>query len=186
MGPVGANRTSESEETSRRNSESESESTTALPSIYSESNLHTEFRTIILLLALVTATNNGGRSALVDAFEEEYYGALESAQQSTDTLILNSAAAIIVRDTESIAVASLAPPFPLGASAKPALNCSPHFLAIQYEQYGKEAGVVTNPDTKGKCVQSEEDRSYRCVLVESGTSHWPNVLKNAWYGVGLR
>jgi hypothetical protein len=149
-------------------------------------NLHVEFRTIVLLLALITATNNGGHSALVDAFDEEYYGALESAQQSIHTLILNSAAAIIVRDTEFVALAGLTPPFPSGASTKPPLNYSPHFLAIQYEQCSKEADAITNPDAEGKCFQFGDDRAYRCVLVKSGTSHWTWILKNPWHGLQLK
>ena len=60
-------------------------------------SLHAEFRTLTVLLSLVTAMNNlsTGHPILVKEFEEEYRGPLEKLGQTMHNLTLNAAVATL-------------------------------------------------------------------------------------------
>jgi hypothetical protein len=69
-------------------------------------SLRCEFRTINMLLALVTAINNEGRSILnVEPYHSYLSSILESPEPSAMSL-LNAISAILVRDNEIVAVVS--------------------------------------------------------------------------------
>jgi hypothetical protein len=160
-----------------------SDSLAAYPlSDYPNSSLHAEFRTLTMLLSLVTAMNNlqTGLPTLVSVFEEEYHDPLETAGQTTQSLAMNAAAVIFSRDTEIVAVAG-----PSSSSQQPT-----YLLAIQDESQVKDLHfmntVVAYPDDTDMHIQSEGGLfPSQFSLLKAGTSHWPSIIKDPWYGLTL-
>ena len=67
-------------------------------------DLRSQFNTLIMLLTLVTAVNNGGHPTLHDC--DSTRAQQEDVDQRTRNSILNAVAALLVQDYDIIAIAS--------------------------------------------------------------------------------
>ena len=167
------------------------------PSLPSESDsepntsLHAEFRTLTVLLSLITNMNNlsTGHPILVKEFEEEYRGPLEILGQTTHSFGLNAAAAILARDNEIVAVAGPSRSLPTGDSP-------PYLLLIQDAPQAslKDPRFVNvNSTAAPECSLTQrnihflsEGALFPSMLLKTGTSHWPSIQRDPWYGLTLR
>ena len=74
------------------------------------SSLRSEFRTLIMLLTLITAINNGGYSTLQQNFAEDDKAHFDTTVSSDVAAVINALSAILMRDYRVVAAA--VPDFP--------------------------------------------------------------------------
>ncbi|KIM84798.1 hypothetical protein PILCRDRAFT_369556 [Piloderma croceum F 1598] len=172
-------------------------------------DLHREFRSLIMLVTLVTAINNSGEPTSRNYYEPCNEVVLEKDLPSRHR-VLNAAAALLVRNTEVLAVAACDPPphqpFPSAHDANnntassPVQNYSYHLWAIQQDP--KQVNYIY-PTTNKLDRKDDEDCSPRfddndrrfsditavtkpdlqdeyIELVNNGKSHMSSVNFNDW------
>jgi|ERR1700722_3575747 len=164
--------------------------------------LHSEFKTLTMLLTLVTALNNSGHPTLLARKRDgNYRGPLE-VPQSNRGITLNAITSILVRDTEVVAAIAHDPnppsePYPSSSEdAKPEERMTYQVFAMQvdpeWDQLASEAlrkpvpSVVTlaNHDRRDQYMKQSDPTRF-VVQAPRGESHWPLISKESWSGLNI-
>jgi hypothetical protein len=138
------------------------------------SELQGEFRTLTMLVTLVSAMNDKFNRSTLPQTSFNGAEAVEPLQPTTRRLALNAIATILVRDDEIIAASgSLLPP------ANALNHPDPRVLVVLQNQPQAMGRHSANPDTNNFPFD-------QFVFAPTGRSHWPSVLKNCWHGLNIR
>ena len=161
-------------------------SAAALP-VLSEVEGNIEFRTLIVLLTLVTAINHDGHAILKQVQREDYRAPLELRRRSSKLdkrLLLGAFAAIFVRNHEVIATAASEQPVdtPVSpASYSPsgvyqvlavqdesahAIQDEPNYGELEVEEQAMISGVTAISNPRGKIPRPWESKRKRAKAME--------------------
>jgi hypothetical protein len=172
-------------------------------------SLHQEFWTLTAILTVVTSMNNTGTAKLrtPDASQGPIYnGLLDNPTSGNPHVVLNALAALMVRDTEVIAVvpyrrspveetqvAEGAPSSGVAEGAPPSPENAEYQLevlafqegfddwhAIQFEDNFERFAAFNNTDTKDRHFIDANDLN-RVTLVKGGQSLWEQIKKDPWF-----
>jgi hypothetical protein len=156
-------------------------SAAALP-VLSEVEGNIEFRTLIVLLTLVTAINHDGHAILKQGQREDYRAPLELRRRSSKLdkrLLLSAFAAIFVRNHEIIATAASEQPVdtpvsPAGYSpsgvyqvlamqdkSAHAIQDEPNYGELQVEEHAMISGSTATSNPRGKIPRPWEPKRGR-------------------------
>jgi hypothetical protein len=157
-------------------------------------HLHKEFRTLTMLLTLVTGLNNQyGHPMLLKSFAERYEGAFERTR-SNYSIALNAVAAILVRNYEVIAAHNDQVPSPVNSPLKHLESID--VLTVHDEDWRDEDleelqhTLSTNFATFANTDHKDDyyDRTFpgHCILANPGTSHLPLMNQSMWYSLKIK
>lgn len=146
-------------------------------------DLHREFRSLIMILGLVTAINNGGHSTLAQDFREGYIALLDTSLPAP-SVVANSISTILVKNVEVIAcMIQTLKPASLGYATNPFqgdTGTDPLWDPIALDELDFSSHdisgftVVANADHK----QARQTQDY--VLQAKGCSHFNLISKDHW------
>ena len=141
--------------------------------------LQKEFFSIIMLLTLVAAINNGGHPTLVNR-SESYQEAFESYQEPFDrslpynNRVLNAAATLLVRNFDVVAVTADHP-----SSDQEYFKLLVIHPDLRYRgERTFRSGVAPYPDHQNKFVGDKDSEDG--VLVNTGNSHLRSIQSGIW------
>jgi hypothetical protein len=145
------------------------------------SALHNQFRSITMLLTLLTAVNNQGYPTLGKVTKgSAFQGVLEPPQPHREVL-LNALAAILVRDTEVVAVVCDSYP-PYSKTPLEVVAVCDEWSEVMFPdpiQRVKTFSAFANPNGKDRYPTALRC----CVQPTPDGSHWPKVCEDPWYGL---
>src|ERR1700722_13257507 len=165
--------------------------------------LHSEFKTLTILLALITAINNSGHPTLLaKTCNGSYRGPLETPQPNRG-ITLNAVTSILVRDTEVVAAIardpnppphvhpSPSPALPSTASSEAPMTYKVFAMRVDQdcdqvdpEPLGTAEKIiaVTNTNHRDKPFNDHDRFVARAPL---GVSHWPSIISDSWSGLRI-
>src|ERR1700722_16860386 len=156
----------------------------------STEGLHSEFRTITMLLTLVTSINNDGHPTLLAQRHAGNYRGPQETPQSNHGVSLNAITTILVRDTKVVTAIAHDPSPPSSSSSdplthesmKPKEEMTYQVFAIQADRQWDQLGPQDTIDTIITLANHDRQDKYfkKCnsacfvVRVADGESHWPS------------
>jgi hypothetical protein len=143
---------------------------------------HHDFRSLVMLLNLVTSINNQGHPTLGSFLES--HGALEHPQPF-ESLLLNAFACVLVQNSEVIAAIGTSA-FDLGLFAMDGRQISdPADIDNMDAKYIEAAFPITtvgNPDRNPK-VLPRPPSDADCMTFDPQQSYWKNIMDDGWWAL---
>jgi len=136
-------------------------------------SLHTEFRSLTVLLTLVNALNNDRDLALLKEPRIEYRGTLDIPQSDHD-IALNALVATLVRDDEVIAVTAC-DSSQTSTSSPPSAGAGIFYCIVVLQ----EDRISTTSD---ECLTPNVTHF---MLVPRGVSHLEKVIEQPWLSLKI-
>jgi len=144
-----------------------------------------QFRLTSMLLSLVTAINNKGRSILKlkELSARSYHSALDKSQPYRD-LMLNSITTVLVRNHEVVAAVLKEDLQPLSTNTiEPHRNCAHQSKYLRCKT-SLTKGPWTLPDASNVSsfgdTYFDQDGGVPYLIVRPGQSHWPDITRDPW------
>ena len=139
-----------------------------------------EFGSLTMLLALVTAVENGGHSSLQPAYRERYKGLFDTMEPDPNNVV-NAVAAILERDNRAVAVLATKSPCHQSVSHVP-LNVGHYVYVTQdgglhfNETNSKDHSITVLEPIANASTQKHPQNDVTLVITK-GTSHFDLISR---------
>lgn len=159
----------------------------------SQDELHQEWRTLIMLLTLVSAVNNNGHPCLLKAERSiQPYRSLFDKSHSSRSAILNGVTSVIVRNHETAAITFSGPSPFTGVSQAYAMheeliNSNEEWDIVDFPKE-RQMTAITNPDRipkKGSIPEPHTESLKPYIVLSKGSSHWPLIKEKNTVDVSI-
>jgi hypothetical protein len=152
-----------------------------------QDELHKEFRTLVMLLQLVTYRDHGSSTLLSDTNGNTWHQVTFRSRKT----VLDATADLLVRNHEKVAVTAgnASPPKSSNAAGGNSGQVLSLF-AMQDAPYMGFTGVPLNkfaaPDNRAPCeIFSSGKLDGKDILLIHGQSAWMTIFKNSWHGLSM-